>query len=92
MRVTVELFGHARLVSGVREVEARIPARADSSHIAAALVSEAPALSGVAVSEDGRSLMPSYTANLNGLAFIGDEPVSVSSGDRIYVFSSQAGG
>ena len=90
--VRVELFGGARLVSGAREVAARLPSHANSDDLAAALAAAVPALVGVAVSEDGRALLSSYVANLNGAAFIERERVALGDGDRIYVFSSQSGG
>ena len=90
--VRIELFGGARLVSGEGEVAARLPARANSDDVAAALAAAIPALVGVAVSADGRALLTSYVANLNGAAFIERERVALGDGDRIYLFSSQAGG
>ena len=91
-RVTAELFGHARLVCGVREVEVELPSNADASDLASALLSAVPALAGVVTDECGRSLMSSYTANINGVSFLEDSSVSLVDGDRIFVFSSQAGG
>ena len=91
-RVSVEIFGHARLVSGAREVALVLPSVAGASELADALGRALPSLVGVAVSEDGGGLMPSYTANLNGATFIGDVPVSLEDGDKVFIFSSQAGG
>lgn len=90
--VRIELFGNARLVSGERELAALLPARANADDVAAALAAAVPALAGVAVSEDGSEMLPSYVANLNGAAFIEGERAALRDGDRIYVFSSQAGG
>ena len=90
--VRIELFGGARLVSGEREVAAILPARANSDDVAAALAAALPVLVGVAVSEGGRAMLPSYVANLNGAAFIESERAALCEGDRILVFSSQAGG
>ena len=42
--------------------------------------------------ESGHGLMASYTANLNGHFFMENSPVRIFEGDRIFVFSSQAGG
>ena len=90
--VRIELFGNARLVSGEREAAVRLPSRANADDVAAALAAAIPALVGVAVSEDGREMLPSYVANLNGAAFIEGERAALRDGDCIYVFSSQAGG
>ncbi len=90
--VNVELFGHARTVAGVREVQLALPPQSGASDLAAALAIALPSLVSVAVEDDGASLLSSYTANLNGLAFMGESAVPISSGDSIYLFSSQAGG
>ena len=90
--VRVELFGHARTVAGVRDLQVALPPQSGASDLAAALASVLPSLLSVAIEDDGSSLLPSYTANLNGLAFISDDPVPISPDDTIYIFSSQAGG
>ena len=90
--VRIELFGNARLVAGEGELAAEFPSRANADDVAAALAAAIPALVGVAVSEDGREMLPSYVANLNGAVFIEGERADLREGDRIYVFSSQAGG
>lgn len=90
--VSVELFGYARTVAGVRKVRLALPSEATSSDLAAALAAVLPSLVSTALEDDGSALLSSYTANLNGLAFIEEEPVSISPGDSIYLFSSQAGG
>ena len=90
--VRVELFGHARTVAGVRDLEIALPTRSGASNLAAALAAALPPLLSVALEEDGSRLLPSYTANLNGLAFMGEDPILITSGDTIYLFSSQAGG
>jgi len=90
--VTVELFGHARLVSGHKEITLKLPAELGHSDLAAALYSSTPSLRGVVVDEAGHGLMASYTANLNGHSFLESSPVRITEGDRIFVFSSQAGG
>ena len=90
--VRVELFGHARTVTGVRDLQIALPPQSGASQIATALAAELPSLLSVAIQDDRSSLLPSYTANLNGLAFISDDPIPISPGDTIYLFSSQAGG
>ena len=90
--VNVELFGHARAVAGVRDLELALPSRSGASDLAAALADALPSLLAVALESDCPRLLPSYTANLNGLAFMGDDPIPISPGDRIFLFSSQAGG
>ena len=90
--VAVEFFGHARLKCGVKQIDIELPSEAGASDLATALWSAVPSLRGVVVDEAGRELMASYTANLNGLAFLERSAVRIVGGDRIFVFSSQAGG
>lgn len=90
--VRMELFGHARSVAGVRDVRLALPAESRAPDVAAALADALPSLLSIALECDGSRLLPSYTANLNGLAFMDDDPVHISPGDTIYLFSSQAGG
>ncbi len=90
--VRVELFGHARTVTGVRHLKLALPLRSGASDLAAALADALPSLLSVALEDDGSRLLPSYTANLNGLEFMGDDPIPISPGDTIFLFSSQAGG
>ena len=92
VRVTVELFGRARTAAGIAEVDVHIPVQAGPADLAAALVAVLPALKGIAVAEDGSDMMPSYTANINGLQFMTDDQTTIRRGDRLFVFSSQAGG
>ena len=90
--VKVELFGHARTVAGVSDVHLALPPEASASDLAAALASALPTLVSTALDEDGTALLSSYTANVNGMMFMGDEPIPISRGDSIFLFSSQAGG
>ena len=90
--VRVELFGHARTVAGVRDVQIALSPHSGASDLAAALATALPSLLSVALEDDGSALLSSYTANLNGITFMGEESISVSPGDTIYLFSSQAGG
>ena len=90
--VSVELFGHARTVAGVRDVKLALPLQSSASDLAAALADALPSLVSTALDKNGARLLSSYTANLNGLAFMGDDPIPLSPGDKIFLFSSQAGG
>ncbi len=92
VKVTVELFGSARLASGRRAVCVTVPRQVHRSDVACALAIACPELLGVAVREDGSDLTPSYTFNLNGNRFVSDEPVMLVDGDALLLFSSLAGG
>tara|TARA_B100000949_G_C14160387_1_gene398810 strand:+ start:129 stop:440 length:312 start_codon:yes stop_codon:yes gene_type:complete len=90
--VLVELFGQARILSGHRQVEIAVPEHADADDLAAVLALACPELLGKVMREDGSSLQDSYTFNLNGTAFVGNENLHLTAGDSLLLFSSQAGG
>ena len=90
--VSVELFGRARSVAGARRLSVALPPEAGLRDLAGALAAASPALKGVALDDDGAGFLSSYTANLNGVAFMTAEPMPISPGDSILIFSSQAGG
>ena len=90
--VTVELFGHARLVCGVKQIDVDLPSESNLTDLANALNSAVPLLRGVVIDDSGNGFMSSYTANINGHSFLEKSSARVVDGDRIFVFSSQAGG
>ena len=90
--LTVELFGSARLLAGRREVEIAAPVCCSIRDLASALGTAVPALVGEVVREEGTGLEESYVFNLNGERFLEDNAVSLVPGDRVLLFSSQAGG
>ena len=92
VRVKVELFGTARLACGRRLVEVEMPASSSNFTLAAALANACPQLVGVALREDLGGLLESYTLNLNGTEFVDSGKLSLSEGDTLLLFSSQAGG
>ena len=92
INVRVELFGSARMISGRREVEIAVGVESSPLELVAALKKACPELVGQVINEDGRQLQESYTFNLNGTSFVGDEPVRLTRGDTVLLFSSQAGG
>ena len=92
LSIQVELFGLARLICGRREVGIRVPVPARPADIATALSDSCPDLIGKVVRDDRSGLQDGYTFNLNGTAFLESEDVALSPGDRILLFSSQAGG
>ena len=90
--VRVELFGRARMLCGRTWAEVEVTRRAGVAAITSALAASCPELVGEAIREDCLGLRESYTFNLNGTEFLGDRPVSLSAGDSVLLFSSQAGG
>lgn len=70
----------------------RIPGAAAPADVVAALAEVCPELVGRAIREDLSGLMESYVFNLNGTKFVSSESLSLKHGDRLLLFSSQAGG
>ena len=91
LRVTVELFGNARLLASQSSVDLSVPAEASAAEVAARLAKVEPALVGEVIDAD-KGLLSSYVLNLNGTYFMSSESRRIRSGDRILLFSSQAGG
>ena len=92
VRISVELFGTARMVCGTRAVEIEAPPSTSAERLAALLAQSHPELRGKVVRHDGSGLLPSYTFNLNGFSFIDSGDVRLKPGDSVLLFSSQAGG
>ena len=90
--LTVELFGSARLLAGRREATIVAPDYCSIRELASALAAAVPSLVGDVVREDGTGLEGSYVFNLNGVRFLEEDAVALSPGDRLLLFSSQAGG
>ena len=93
VKVTVELFGNARLLAGRRYVSVRLAGNCGLGDVAEAVGRDCPALVGTVVRDDQRGFLDSYTVNLNGVKFVGDGlHQRLNDGDSLLVFSSQAGG
>ena len=90
--VIVELFGMARIASGRLTVELNSQPETAVKQVVNALAKQCPELVGIAISEDRLTLLDSYKFNLNGTEFLSGNPPRLRSGDRLLLFSSQAGG
>lgn len=92
--VSVELFGMARLTCGRRRLDVRLRANATAADVARVVGAACPDLVGVALREDRGGLLASYALNVNGMAFVGEDgcALELREGDRLLLFSSQAGG
>ena len=88
---TVELFGNARLLAGRSTVQLTLPVDVSASQVAGRLAAALPELVGEVLNPEG-GLMTSYILNLNGTAFMSETGRRIKHGDRILLFSSQAGG
>jgi molybdenum cofactor guanylyltransferase len=92
VQCTVELFGVARLLARTKEVTLSLPEGANLAQVYSALAAKLPILVGRVIRPDGKSLSSGYTCNLNGLDFVRTPATQVSSGDKIFILSADAGG
>ena len=92
IRISVELFGTARMACGQRLVEIDVPDEATSKEVVAILAETCPELIGKVILDDVTGLQKSYMFNLNGTEFISDDRLHLKTGDTLLLFSSQAGG
>ena len=92
LTIRVELFGTARLAAGRKELSIEVIDEPSASEVVGAIAEACPALVGSVVDESGTGLLESHVLNVNGTAFVDGERVSLSPGDRLLLFSSQAGG
>jgi molybdopterin-guanine dinucleotide biosynthesis protein A len=88
----VELFGVARLLAKTKELSLALPQEATLAHVLCALAEQLPILVGRVINDDRSSLMSGYTCNINGLDFVRAPNARISSGDKIFILSADAGG
>ena len=88
--VSVELFGVARMLTKTRSVSLDLNHGATLAEVFSALAEKLPALVGRVLSSEG--LINGYTCNINGLDFVRAPDARVSSGDKIFILSADAGG
>ena len=88
--VSVELFGVARLLAKTQFVSLDLAQEATLAQVFSALADKLPALVGRVINSDG--LVSGYTCNLNGLDFVRTPNTKLSSGDKIFILSADAGG
>ena len=90
--ITVELFGTARIACGKKVLDLLLPVPASAAVVAVELARICPDLVGVALRDDLSGLLESYTLNLNAAEFVDEGELTLSDGDILLLFSSQAGG
>jgi molybdenum cofactor guanylyltransferase len=88
--VSVELFGVARLLAKTQFVSLDLAQEATLAQVFSALADKLPVLVGRVINSDG--LVSGYTCNLNGLDFVRTPNTKLSSGDKIFILSADAGG
>lgn len=88
----VELFGVARVLSGLKQVELDLDEGGDVRGVLRALAERCPALVGPVIRPDLSGLVEGHVLNLNGLSFVADAGTRVAPGDAVLLLSSSAGG
>ncbi len=88
----VELFGVARLLAGVKQVEVELDEGATVRGVLRGLARRCPGLVGAVIRPDLTGLVEGHVLNLNGLSFVADAGAPVAPGDALLLLSSSAGG
>jgi molybdopterin-guanine dinucleotide biosynthesis protein A/molybdopterin converting factor small subunit len=88
--VTVELFGAARVLAKTQHVRLELAPEATLAQLFSALAEKLPALAGRVIESD--RLVAGYACNINGLIFERVPSAKIHSGDKIFIFSADAGG
>jgi len=92
LSITVELFGVPRLLTKTKEISLSLSEPATLSDVFGALAERLPVLSGRVIDAEKKILSSGYACNVNGLSFVRNPGATVSSGDRIFIVSADAGG
>ena len=88
--VSVELFGVARMLARIQTVSLTLPQQATLANVFSSLAETLPVLAGRVINSG--ALMSGYTCNINGLDFVRAPSAKIKSGDKILIFSADAGG
>ena len=88
--ISVELFGVARMLAKTQWVSLDLAQGATLAQVLSALAERLPVLVGRVITSEG--LISGYTCNINGLDFVRAPSAKVSSGDKIFILSADAGG
>lgn len=88
-RCTFELFGMARYIAGIAEVEVEGGSVREALR---ALGERCPKLLGRVLSPDGEGLAEGHTLNLDGRAFITDLSTALTDGQHLLLLPSAVGG
>lgn len=88
----VELYGLARVLSGLRQVDLELGERASLQSVLASLGQRCPVLVGTVIKPDCSGVVEGQALNLNGLTFVADPQTRVAPGDAVLLLSNTAGG
>ena len=89
---TVELFGIARLLAKTKVVDLELPQEATLADLFAELAEKLPTLVGRVISPEKNNLISGCACNVNGLKFVRNPTAKIRTGDKILIFSADAGG
>jgi hypothetical protein len=100
VQITVELFGMARMRTGINALDLKVAANATLPDITSEMARLCPSLLGdvlvdVEGGQAGPMLQQGYAINRNGLEFLPDDanaPLELRAGDALLLLSNQAGG
>ncbi len=92
MRCIFELFGMARHLAGVAEVEVELPCRATMRDALRALGELYPVLIGRTLAEDGETLASSHILSLEGRSFLTDLSTPLADGQHLLLMPAAVGG
>jgi len=91
-RCIVQLFGLAREVTELHELEVKLKDGASLGDVIAVLRREIPALEGRVIRAGEDRLMEHCAFNINGRFFLNDKDVQLQDGDRVSLLTLATGG
>jgi len=92
VRITVELFGHPRQLTGEKEVAFELSEDARVRDVVAQLTERFPALLGPVFDAQTLELAPTYLLNIDGRRVVDDFEMKPEDGQHLLLFFVDAGG
>jgi len=89
---TVEFFGMAQLLAKTKTISLALPEEATLSHVFSVLAKRLPILVGRVITPEGNTLVSGCACNVNGLEFVRNPTAKIKAGDKVLIFSADAGG
>ncbi len=92
VKISVEIFGMARIIAGTSGFDLDVKNTLSLDEFCVIIADECPSLLKGVIRKNCVALEESYVFNLNGESFFNSENLNFHEGDKILLFSSQAGG
>ena len=92
VEITIETFGMARMISRQSKFVLNVQNTLSLKEFCGMIADECPSLLRGVIRKDFLGLEDSYVFNLNGELFLNSDELDFHEGDKILIFSSQAGG